>query len=167
MIRPPVAGGVPVKVDESSVQQFKGIKVVWDKGFLGVVADRRWDAIQAAEKLKVEWSDASRRSRTKPHCSIIHQAPVRKREVAARSAMSRRVQVCRARGRGRVQWPFQSHASMEPACALDEIEPGRQCHLLGQLASTLCADRHVLPALGIPLDKGCGRSGCRGPVLTQ
>ena len=30
--------------------------MVWDKGFLGVVAHKEWDAIQAAEKLKVEWS---------------------------------------------------------------------------------------------------------------
>ena len=33
-------------------------KVVWDKGFLGVVADKEWDAIKASRQLKVEWSDA-------------------------------------------------------------------------------------------------------------
>ncbi|MGB9294701.1 MAG: molybdopterin cofactor-binding domain-containing protein, partial [Pseudolabrys sp.] len=47
MIRPSVAGAVPVKVDESSIKDIPGAKVVWDKGFLGVVADREWDAIQA------------------------------------------------------------------------------------------------------------------------
>ena len=56
MIRPAVAGAVPVKVDEASIKDIPGAKVVWDKGFLGVVADKEWDAIQAAEKLKVEWS---------------------------------------------------------------------------------------------------------------
>ena len=56
MIRPAVAGAVPVKVDDSSIKDIPGAKVVWDKGFLGVVADKEWDAIQAAEKLKVEWS---------------------------------------------------------------------------------------------------------------
>ena len=56
MIRPAVAGAVPVKVDESSIKDIPGAKVVWEKGFLGVVADKEWDAIQAAEKLKVEWS---------------------------------------------------------------------------------------------------------------
>ena len=58
MIRPAVAGAVPVKVDESSIKDIPGAKVVWDKGFLGVVADKEWDAIKAAQKLKVEWSDA-------------------------------------------------------------------------------------------------------------
>src|SRR6476660_8022914 len=56
VLRPAVAGAVPTKVDESSIKDIPGAKVVWDKGFLGVVADKEWDAIQAAQKLKVEWS---------------------------------------------------------------------------------------------------------------
>ena len=59
MIRPAVAGAVPVKVDETSIKDIPGAKVVWDNGFLGVVADKEWDAIQAAQKLKVEWSQAT------------------------------------------------------------------------------------------------------------
>ena len=59
MIRPAVAGSVPVKVDEASIKDIPGAKVVWDKGFLGVVADKEWDAIQAAQKLKVEWSQVT------------------------------------------------------------------------------------------------------------
>ena len=56
MIRPPVAGSVPVKVDESSIANIPTAKVVWQNGFLGVVADKEWDAIQAMRNLKVEWS---------------------------------------------------------------------------------------------------------------
>src|SRR3984885_3006352 len=56
MIRPAVAGAVPVKVDESAIKNIPGAKMVWQKGFLGVVADREWDVIQAADKLKVEWA---------------------------------------------------------------------------------------------------------------
>ena len=59
MIRPPVAGAVPVKVDESSIKDIPTAKVVWDKGFLGVVADKEWGAIKAARQLKVEWSQVS------------------------------------------------------------------------------------------------------------
>src|SRR5262245_63400696 len=56
MIRPAIAEAVPVNIDESSIKDIPGAKVVWDKGFLGVVADKEWDAIQATQKLKVEWS---------------------------------------------------------------------------------------------------------------
>src|SRR5882672_4897921 len=56
MIRPAVAGSVPVKVDESSIKDITGAQVVWQNGFLGVVADKEWDAIKAMQTLKVEWS---------------------------------------------------------------------------------------------------------------
>src|SRR3954462_4788378 len=49
VIRPAIAGAVPVKVDESSIKDIPGAKVVRDKAFLGVVADKEWDAIQAMQ----------------------------------------------------------------------------------------------------------------------
>ena len=120
MIRPPVAGAVPVSVDESSIKDIPGAKVVCDKGFLGVVADKEWDAIKAAEKLKVEWSDATPpfpdQSRAlRPHPQ---GAGAQARGRASRSATSMR----RSRNAARVieaeyEWPFQSHACMGPACA--------------------------------------------------
>src|SRR5215831_20507383 len=51
MIRPPVAGAVPTAVDESSVKDIPGVRVVWKQGFLGVVAPKEWDAIRASQKL--------------------------------------------------------------------------------------------------------------------
>src|SRR6201989_2485865 len=42
MIRPAVAGAVPVKVDESSIKDIPGGRVVWQNGFLAVLAPREW-----------------------------------------------------------------------------------------------------------------------------
>ena len=78
-----------MKVDEASIRNIPGAKVVWDKGFLGVVADSEWDAIQAAEKLKVEWSSVElpfpEQSTLYEH---IRKSSVRKREVEKKTAMS-------------------------------------------------------------------------------
>ncbi len=126
MIRPPVAGAVPIKVDEASIKDIPGAKVVWDKGFLGVVADKEWDAIKAAEKLKVEWSQVQppfpAQALLYDH---IRKAPVRKREVAKENgnvdeAFKTSARVIEAE----YEWPFQSHASVGPACALVEIKDG-------------------------------------------
>ena len=50
-------------------------------GFLGIVAEREWDAIQASQKLKVEWSNAAPPF---PDADALYdhlrKAPVRKRE---------------------------------------------------------------------------------------
>src|SRR5438105_4376630 len=57
MIRPPIAGATPVDVDETSVRNIPGVQIVREKGFLAVVAPKEWDAIKAAEALKVRWSE--------------------------------------------------------------------------------------------------------------
>jgi nicotinate dehydrogenase subunit B len=126
MIRPAVAGQVPVKVDESSIKGIPGAKVVWDKGFLGVVADKEWDAIKAAETLKVEWSEVNPpfpdQTTLYDH---IRKAPVRKAQVDKQNgnvddAFKSAARVIEAE----YEWPFQSHACMGPACALIEIKDG-------------------------------------------
>ncbi len=58
MIRPTVAGAVPVAVDESSVRGIAGAKVVWIKDFLAVVAEKEWNAVKASQALKVTWSQS-------------------------------------------------------------------------------------------------------------
>src|SRR5437763_8408559 len=59
MIRPPVAGSTPVKVDEASIQDIPGAKVYLEKGFLAVYAENEWNAIKASQKLQVAWSDVT------------------------------------------------------------------------------------------------------------
>jgi CO/xanthine dehydrogenase Mo-binding subunit len=46
-----------VSVDESSVRHIPDVHVVRKGNFLGVVAPREYDAIQAASQLKVKWAD--------------------------------------------------------------------------------------------------------------
>ncbi len=128
MIRPAIAGAVPVKVDEASIKDIPGAQVVWDKGFLGVVADTEWGAINAAQKLKVEWSDVKApfpdQNALFDH---IRKATVRKREVGGKEAgnvddaFKTAARVIEAE----YEWPFQSHACMGPACALVEIKDGK------------------------------------------
>jgi nicotinate dehydrogenase subunit B len=128
VIRPAIAGAVPTKVDESSIRDIPGARVVWDKGFLGVVADKEWDAIRAAQKLKVEWSQVQPpfpdQAALYDH---IRRAPVRKREVDKNEtgnvdeAFATSARVVEAE----YEWPFQSHACMGPACALVEVKDGK------------------------------------------
>src|SRR5258705_899598 len=58
MIRPTTAGAVPVTVDERSIADIPGAKVVHIKDFLAVVAEKEWNAVRAAKALKVTWSQS-------------------------------------------------------------------------------------------------------------
>ena len=169
MIRPRIAGAVPVKVDESSIKDIPGAKVVWEKGFIGVVADREWDAIKAARKLKIEWSDVKppfpEQAALYDH---IRKAPVRKRELvamaeglgAAEGVVDRKEigNVDEAfRNAARVieaeyQWPFQSHASMGPACAVVEAKDGEATLWTGSAKPHFARDG-VAAILGLPPEK--------------
>jgi nicotinate dehydrogenase subunit B len=82
MIRPKVAGAVPVKVDDQSIKDIPGAKAVWIKDLLAVVADKEWNAVRAAQKLEVTWSDSQPNF---PGHDNLHQhirkAPVVKRHI--------------------------------------------------------------------------------------
>ena len=126
-IRPEIAGAVPVKVDEGSIKDIPGARVVWDQGFLAVVADKEWDALKAARALKVEWSDAKPPFPSEAALyDHIRKAPVRKREVDkgqsgnVDEAFKTAARVIEAE----YEWPFQSHAGMGPGCAVVEIKDG-------------------------------------------
>src|SRR6185503_20481890 len=56
VIRPPNAGCLPVTVDEGSIRGIPGARVVREKDYIAVVAEREWDAVRAQEALKVTWS---------------------------------------------------------------------------------------------------------------
>ena len=124
MIRPPVAGAVPVSVDESSLEDIPGALVVRVKDLIGVVADKEWNAIRAQRQLKVTWSDA------KPPFPAQDQIYDHIRRTAAykgdtpvkvgnvdevfASAQAKGLRIVEAE----YEWPFQSHASMGPGCAM-------------------------------------------------
>jgi nicotinate dehydrogenase subunit B len=154
MIRPPVAGAVPVKVDDSAIKNIPGAKVVWDKGFLGVVADKEWDAIQATEKLKVEWSV---QPPPFPDQALLHdtirKSPVRKRVVEQQNgdvdeAFKSAARIIEAE----YEWPFQSHASMGPACSLVEIKDGNATCWSGTQKSHFVQDG-IATILQVPVEK--------------
>jgi len=45
-------------IDESSIKDIAGARVVHKGDFIGVVAEREWDAVKAAQQLKVTWKDS-------------------------------------------------------------------------------------------------------------
>jgi len=154
MLRPPIAGALPVKVDESSIADIPGARVVWDKGFLGVVAEREWDAVKAAEKLKVQWSDAKPpfpdQAALYDH---IRKAPVRKREIGGKEAgnVDETFKSAHRIVEAEYEWPFQSHACMGPACAMVEIKDGKATCWTGSQKPHF-VQKGIALTLGMPVE---------------
>jgi len=154
MIRPPVAGAMPVAVDESSLAAIPGVKVVWKQGFLGVVAKKEWNAIRAARQLKVTWSQVPPAFPSQDSLyDHIRNAPVRHRQVevekgALEPALAGAAKLVSAE----YEWPFQSHASMAPACAVVAIADGEATIWTGSQKPHYTQEG-VAKILGLPMEK--------------
>ncbi len=129
VVRPPRAGVRPIAVDDSALGDIRGARVVRQKDFIGVVADTEWDAIRASEAVKVTWSSSD--GPVFPDMDALYDhirnAPVKRAskgsgfrptvkfdETPIKAALGRAHRVIKAE----YEWPFQSHASMGPACAI-------------------------------------------------
>src|SRR5262245_57612222 len=53
------AGAKPLNIDESSIKHIPGARLVRKGDFVGVVAEREWDAVKAARALKVTWQEST------------------------------------------------------------------------------------------------------------
>jgi len=123
VIRPPRAACKVRGVDEASIKSIRGARVVREKDFVAVVAPREWDAVRAAQRLKVDWHalDGAFPAMDQLHEHIRgakvvkREEPVKKGDPAA-AFSAPGVRIVQAQ----YEWPFQSHASMGPGCAVAE-----------------------------------------------
>jgi nicotinate dehydrogenase subunit B len=115
------SGAKVLSMDESSIQNIPNARVVRRRDFIGVVAPSEWDAIRAAEQLKVTWQPMPA---LPGHAGVHEQMRAAKTtdvilretgDVAA--ALDRAAHVVSQTYRG----PYQSHAPFGPACALARV----------------------------------------------
>jgi CO/xanthine dehydrogenase Mo-binding subunit len=124
VIRPTRAACTVGGVDEASIRAVKGARVVREKDFVAVLAEHEWDAVRASRMLKVDWNHA-KQSPFPPMAELhdhIRKAPVQKREEPVKrgdvnAAFKTAARIVEAE----YEWPFQSHASMGPACAVADV----------------------------------------------
>ncbi|HTQ99773.1 MAG TPA: molybdopterin cofactor-binding domain-containing protein [Candidatus Acidoferrum sp.] len=132
-LRPPVAGSVPVAVDESSIKHYADARVVRKGDYLAVVADSEWHAIKAARELKVTWSDAPAPfPGMNKLFDYIRSAPTAsdsakggfggtaydtKPALAAIGAAAKKIEA-------EYEVPFQSHARMGPSVGVADVSNG-------------------------------------------
>lgn len=106
-------------IDASSVADLKDVRIVRRGNFIGVVAARQWDAVRAAEQLRVDWEfqnalpgtarlhEKMRRSKT-DDAIMLAEGDVTKASI---------VHVVSGTFRG----PYQAHAPFGPSCAIADV----------------------------------------------
>jgi nicotinate dehydrogenase subunit B len=159
MVMPPVAGAVPTAVDEGSIKNIPGARIVRDKAFLGVVAPKEWDAIKASRQLKVTWSDPPPAfPGNKEIYNHIRKAPTVQRGGAGEFLKAPEKVDEAFKGAAKIieatyEWPFQSHASMGPACAVVDYQPNGISTLWTGSQKPHFAGEGVASVLGVKIDQ--------------
>src|SRR5581483_258406 len=123
VVRPPSFGAKLVSVDESSVRAIPDVRVIRIESFLAVVAKDEWAAVRAARELKASWSEWQGLPGSTDLDRYVRQAPVgRDQTIANRGDVDAAFSSASKRLSATYYWPFQSHASLGPSCAVADVK---------------------------------------------
>jgi CO/xanthine dehydrogenase Mo-binding subunit len=117
------AGAKVLNVDENSIRDISGARVVRRGDFVGVVSENEWDAIRAAQQLKVQWDirpmlPGNDRLYEEMRSSATQDRVVQEKGNVA-SATATAPHVVSFSGRG----PYQMHAPFSPNCSVADVRP--------------------------------------------
>ncbi len=169
VVRPPEVGATVVSLDETSVRNIAGIvKVVRQKDFIGVVAEKQLQAEEAARKLKVTWAHGRGLPLQKTYFDGLRKQPSRDTLIVDSKDIEQRLASAHKVIRATYAYPYQMHGSIGTSCAVADVK--------GDHATVWSATQSVYPTrsivaklLGLPLEnvrvifvRGAGCYGLNG-----
>jgi CO/xanthine dehydrogenase Mo-binding subunit len=124
VVRPPAVGAALKGVDGRSVQDVPGlVKVVVKKNFVGVVAEKPWQALQAANKLKVEWTPGVGLPEQRDfHEYLRRQRPTRDTLLVDSKDVDEKLAQAATVVKATYLHPYQMHGSLGSSCAVADVQ---------------------------------------------
>ena len=122
VIRPPAIGARLISVDETSIRNIPGIRVVRVENFLGVVADDEWAAVRGARELKATWSEGQSPFRTEGLDRAMASAPALREQTDIERGDSSSLAPGARQFSATYYWPFHGHTSLAPSCAIADVK---------------------------------------------
>ncbi|MET0167105.1 MAG: molybdopterin cofactor-binding domain-containing protein [Vicinamibacterales bacterium] len=123
VVRPPEVGATVGSVDESSIRELPGIvKVVVKGDFVGLVAQKPWQAMQGAERLKVSWTRGTQLSSHADLYSRLRTQPARDTLLVDSGDVDARLAAAPTVLRSTYHHPYQMHASIGSSCAVADVQ---------------------------------------------
>ncbi|HXV59251.1 MAG TPA: molybdopterin cofactor-binding domain-containing protein [Vicinamibacteria bacterium] len=127
VVRPRSVGAKLVSVNDESVEDVPGlVKVVVKNDFVGVVAEKPWQAIQAAEKLSCEWSPGPALvSQNDFYEHLRRQEPRSDRLVVDSKDVDATLERAARIVSATYRHPYQMHGSVGSSCAVADVKDGK------------------------------------------
>ena len=146
------AGAKVLALDEGSIRNISGARVVRKGDFLGVVAENEWDAVRAAQQLKVTWDSTPSLPGNDGLYEKMRAGQTQDRVVLTRGDVSAGLEKgphvvsfhCRA--------PYQAHAPFGPNCALADVKADSAV-VMSSTQDVYGTRNTLAKLLGLPVDK--------------
>lgn len=123
VIRPREIGATVANVDEKSVQHIPGfIKVVVRKNFVGVVAEKQWQAVQAAKQLKVVWKPGPVLPTQNEFYDYLRKQPAREAMLVNSKDVDEKLKSAAHVLKATYLHPYQAHGSIGSSCAVADVQ---------------------------------------------
>jgi nicotinate dehydrogenase subunit B len=169
VVRPPEVGATLVSVDENSVRNLPGfVKVVIRKDFVGVVAEKPWQARQAAQKLQIQWTAGRGLPSQRDLYEFLRKQPSRDGYVVNSKDVDERLAKAASVVKATYLHPYQMHGSMGTSCAVADVQ-GNKATVWSPTQSAYPTRSGVAMLLGMPPDnvrvvfvRGSGCYGING-----
>ncbi len=123
VVRPPEIGATVEKVDEMSVQHIPGvIKVVARNNFVGVVAEKQWEAAQAAKDLKVSWKPGPGLPVQTDFYNYMRKQDSRDVMLVNSKDVDDKLKSAAQVLKATYSYPYQAHGSIGSSCAVADVQ---------------------------------------------
>lgn len=169
VVRPPSVGATLTAVDEGSLRGRPGIvKVVVKNNFVGVVAEKPWQALQAAAALRARWATSSPLPPQADFYRHLRSQPSRDALVVNSGDVDQKLAGAASVFKATYLHPYQMHGSIGSSCAVAEVQGG-QVTVWSATQSAYPTRSGVALLLGVPLEnvrviftRGAGCYGING-----
>ena len=169
VVRPPAVGATLVSVDEGSVRDVTGVvKVVVKKNFVGVVAEKPWQAVQAATKLKATWTDGAGLPSQRDFYDDLRKRPSRDAYLVNSKDVDQALAKAASIVKATYRHPYQMHGSMGTSCAVADVQVDKAT-IWSPTQSAYPTRNGIALLLGMPADnvrvvfsRGAGCYGLNG-----
>jgi len=123
VVRPPAIGAAVAGVEESSIASLPGVvKVVVKKNFIGVVAEKPWQAMEAARQLKVTWTAGTALPKQSDFQNHLRGQSTRDTFLVNSNDVDTKLSGGAAVLKATYFHPYQMHGSFGSSCAVASVE---------------------------------------------
>ena len=132
VVRPPSVNAKFISLDEASIRNVPGlVRFVQFGNFIGVIAEREEQAIQAAQSLSVKWEETPSLPPMADLYKHLRSLPALEQPLTEPVDIEAAFKGATRQYHAEYFQPYQAHASIGPSCAVADVGRG-QCHRLGQ-----------------------------------